>query len=250
MNKIVLAGHSHGVALGMPGSSEDLNPQLVYLDDERFEALTGGARDQEYWSALADVAQNRNVAILWSGNEHVSYHLIEHTPKFDVILPSDPEIHLDYEAEVVPYKSVFELYRLTYDPLDEVIKKLQAVNGCRVFVIGTPPPGASEALIESQIVSKGELVKNICDSFQIDIETARPTPRYLMRKLWSILQDASKHVAERNGACFIEVPGNLQTEDGFLRFEYTLAHDFTHANSLYGAMMREYIAVTIASAEL
>lgn len=249
MKTIVIAGHSHGVALGMPGSSEDLKPQLIRLDDDGFEAMTGGDRDAAYWSALADVARNKDIAILWSGNEHVSYHLIEHTPKFDVVLPHDTGRPLDEGAVIVPYKALFDLYRLSYDPLDALIKNLQSVEGCRVFVIGTPPPRADDALIQAEITGKSELIRNICESFQIDIETARPAPRYLMRKLWSILQDASRHVAERNGAQFLDVPASVQTEDGFLRQEYTLGHDFTHANNLYGETMRQHIAMRISAVE-
>ena len=84
--KILIAGHSHAYALGLPGAKANSEPALVRIEPG-FDGLIGPwPRSDLYWDVLAAEAKvgGHVVALSFLGNEHLAHFLIEVEP-FDFV---------------------------------------------------------------------------------------------------------------------------------------------------------------------
>ncbi|RNF32806.1 hypothetical protein A7A09_020150 [Paracoccus methylarcula] len=67
-----------------------------------------------------------------------------------------------------------------------------------------------------------------------------PGPNELRLKLYRIQTSVFKEIADENDADFIDLSGEVATEDGFLKDCY-FNTDPTHGNSAYGAVAMNHI---------
>lgn len=246
-SRIIIAGGSHAVCLGVPQKSAHLKPELVPID-ARFDAMTGNfPRDAAYWDELVRVASNRAIAIFWNGNQHYGRFTLAETPPFDLVLPDEPSLPIDPKAVIVPVKRVKEFWQNTYIELAPILEKLKQCEDCRPFLVGTPPPIRDDACIRAALMRNEGFFIKLSNFFKIDLETADLTPRLVMYKLWATIQSSMKDVAEFYQVPFLPVPRAVQADDGFMREEFSQAIDFTHANGFYGAIMRDHINAFVAT---
>lgn len=240
-SRIIISGGSHATCLGVPHTSLNLKPELVQID-YRFDAMTGiFPRDQAYWTELVNLAAHRTVAIIWNGNQHYGRFLLAETPPIDLVLPDEPHRPIDPNAVVVPVLRLKELWQQTFVELTLIIKSLKAREGCRPILVGTPPPIRTDESIRAALMRKDDFFVKVSQYFNIDLATADLTPRPVMYKLWATVQSSMRDVAELCQIPFLGVSRATQTDEGFLRDEYSQAVDFTHANSSYGNLMRAHI---------
>jgi hypothetical protein len=142
---------------------------------------------------------------------------------------------------LVPYTAIKEIWRDTLIGLEDLVKRLASIDGCRAFILGTPPPVRDPASIQAALEQRDDLFVRQSLYYDIDLETARLTPRSVMWKLWASIQDAMAEVAKTYGAEFIPVPQAFATDDGFLKEIYSQKVDYTHANGAYGLAMRRHL---------
>jgi hypothetical protein len=203
---IIIAGSSHAACLGVPLTVEPESGPLLKIDSD-FEAVTGNfPRDDEYWERTVQFAEGRAVVVVWNGNQHYGRFLLQENPPFDFVVPCQQELPLNPGSILVPYTAIKEIWRDTLIGLEDLVKRLASIDGCRAFILGTPPPVRDPASIQAALEQRDDLFVRQSLYYDIDLETARLTPRSVMWKLWASIQDAMAEVAKTYGAEFIPVP--------------------------------------------
>ncbi len=240
---LVVAGHSHAAALGVPIPAEDdaSAPNQIAIEDAAAMALAGAwPRDDAYWAALEDAARERVPAIVWSGTQHHAAFLVEPVPPIDFVLSAAPDLPMDPRASYVAESQLRALFAPSIEPLGDLVRRLVAVASGPVLVAGTPPPLGDPDAIAMRVVS---------DTNE-DGEPEDP-PRlsspYTMQKLWSLVQSMLAETTVVAGGVFVPVPDRVRGADGFLREDYW-SEDAVHANEHYGReMLRELVDVARAT---
>jgi hypothetical protein len=112
-------------------------------------------------------------------------------------------------------------------------------------VCGTPPPKADESFMRAILAAEPDLVARAAQLGQ-DIASVPITPYRLRFKLWRLLQDCLREIAETAGHGFVAVPDSVYTPGGGLGREFW-AEDASHANDAYGAVMLDHLRRTVAA---
>ncbi len=235
---LVVAGHSHAAALGVPPSNGVAVPGVTVVTHPDAHVLAVGGswpRDDAYWSALIKASINATAAIVWDGNQHQAYFLFEPSPAFDFVLSSDPSCPVDPDLPLVPEAYLRAFIAPTLEPLQQLLMRITDAGGRRPVVLGTPPPKGDSNAIRSLLANEPHFVA-AAEAANSSIATARLTKPALMYKLWSLVQDMTRQIAEAQGAIFVPVPPDACTPDGYLRKEHW-SGDVTHANAAFGTIM-------------
>src|SRR5262249_40466046 len=112
--------------------------------------------------------------------------------------------------------------------------RIAAAGGPPGVLLGTPPPkGNKEAL--RGLLSREPLFAILAERMGANLATAELSPPVLLLKLWLLLQDMMRVLADRFGMRFCSSPADACTAEGYLRDD--LWADATHANDDYGALM-------------
>ena len=100
--KIILAGHSHVVAL----TGHLLSENLQLLPVAGYEGICFHCgpwpRDRAYWLTLRWALPSATIVIFWYGNEHNAHFLLRPEPLLDFVPASAPESAIDDGAVLVP----------------------------------------------------------------------------------------------------------------------------------------------------
>lgn len=243
--KLVLAGHSHVHALGVPGRSRKDTPGLVPIAHAHADIVAVvGARDEPYWDAFVDAAATRVPAVIWTGNQHYAHFLFRPTPPLDVILSSAPSLPIDRSAKIVPEAMLRAFFAPSFAGLEQMLRRLAEPCPYRAIVIGTPPPkGDPERLCRN--VEKESALRNAARDLGVAVVPASLSDVGVMRKLWRLLQTMMAETAAAAGAAFVPVPPRLIAAGDVLSDGHWAA-DATHANRVYGA---EMLAEVVRQAE-
>lgn len=244
-SSILIAGHSHVAALGVPLVRDGYELLRIGHGDVPIFGLVGGwpLEDTDYWEQVAHHAEGRVVAILWRGNQHFHHFLIMPDAGFDFVLDSEPQLDVDPHRPLVPEATVIEFMRADMIDLDAIIEAIHAAGG-QVVLCGTPPPKGDAGFVREKILHEGYFRKT-AEELGADLETIEISPPRLLYKLWKVMQNSLRDVATRHGARFMPVPETLQTSDGFLHPDY-YAGDVTHANRAYGDVVLRQLAQLIS----
>src|SRR5207237_10327736 len=111
---ILLAGHSHTIALGAPRKLEG-PPELRQVDHGAsfwtiVESNSGGGRSPEYWAAVADHSKNRIIVIAWAGGQCEALFLLAPTPMFDFVLTASSNEQIWSGVRLIPKALLKELF--------------------------------------------------------------------------------------------------------------------------------------------
>ena len=234
--KIIIAGHSHIVAL-LGGCEEEVLSPVEGWD--RFFGLHGPwPRTEHYWESLNRYAPGNSIALLWRGNEHNELFIFEQSPRFDFVPKQLQELPVADDAVIVPSALVQDRLRYTLNSLHDVLVAARQHTDCRIGVVGTPPPkGDSDFLYRFVEQEFAPVLKH----FGIQASDIRLTAPIIRLKLWHVLQALYKEQAEQDDVEFLPVPEAVKDQTGFLKPEFW-AEDVTHANSAYGQIMLKYLA--------
>lgn len=235
---VVIAGHSHTVALGVPIATADGRPRLVELTGEpRAQGLTGAfPRDEAYWSRVVELSQAATVAICWNGNQHLAGLLI--APAFDFPLRSRPDLPV-VPVRLVPELAVRELLGQSIAAFARLLTSVTDAAGRPPIVLGTPPPKSDAEWVRARLASEVHFVQ-LAEQAGVGLETIELSPPQIWLKSWIVVQELLREVADACSLRFCPSPAEAQTADGFLRREYW-SDDVTHANEAYGLLMRRDI---------
>lgn len=239
---IIIAGHSHVNALfgGITDGEIRLSP--IAGRDGVFGLHGPFPRTESYWNALAQHARGNTVALVWQGNEHNYYFLIEQPPRFDFVPRSLPSVPLSEDAVIVPEALVRAKLQCFREHLHTLLTTLRQQPDSRITVIGTPPPKGDNEHLHRLLATEFPFIQHSAEATVEQVTLTAPTVRL---KLWQVLQEIYKEQAEDDGAEFIPVPEAVVDKVGYLRPEFW-ADDATHANTAYGEVVLDYLVATLA----
>jgi hypothetical protein len=244
-DSIIIAGHSHVVAL-IGSLHEEGDPHLFPLEEQdRIFGLRGPwPRTENYWSALTRYAPGNSIALLWDGNQHNGYFLIEQPLRFDFVPRRLQSLPVEEDAVIVPETLVRAKFfqsllgsRTGGLILNNLLTDLRAQTHSRIALVGTPPPKGDNERLLSFLPSEFAYLHNPAG---LTVEQVRLTPPTIRLKLWNVIQEIYQEQAERVGVEFIPVPDIVTDEAGFLKPEFWTL-DVTHANAAYGRVMLNHL---------
>ena len=234
--EVLIAGHSHAVAMGLPGAPRNSAPRLVAVGPHRL-ALTGGwPRGDDYWAALEGEARGRALVLSWRGSEYLGEFLIAPTPLFDFVARARPGAPIDPSAQWVPESLVRAKFSKWVVDSKPVLARMKPV-AARVFLPGSPPPKDDDNLLRRCLMSETAFKMRV-EKMGVSLDDVTFSPPPLRLKLWELTQDLLEETAQAAGVQFVPCPIEARDERGFLRREYW-NDDITHGNTAFGALMLE-----------
>ncbi|MES1263388.1 MAG: hypothetical protein ABUL69_03455, partial [Peristeroidobacter soli] len=144
MAQIFIGGHSHTTALGIPLKTADGSNEVVDVPetDGRIKAVVGAwqnSREDSYWETLATAAEGKTIAVIWGGNFHNFYLLLQGDKPFDFWLSERPDLPPDASVGIVPRRAVEECVRPGIHKLQQALAVLRASKAKRIVFVETPP---------------------------------------------------------------------------------------------------------------
>jgi len=242
VSPIVLAGHSHRKALGVARGDRTQAPALLPLEpaDARFLGLSGGPKHAVYWDSLCALAPGRRIALAWEGNRYNDAFLLQGEPAFDLMVAELPHLPLLGDRLLVPERAVRARFAETAAGLAAFLERLATHAPDRIVLVGAPPPKADAARL-ADLIGIGAYGEKLAVAHGLDPHALTFTPATVRLKLWQVEQNVLRAVADRFRYPFVPAPGACADAIGCLHPDYW-AHDVTHANAAYGALMRDAIA--------
>jgi hypothetical protein len=239
---ILLTGHSHLTAYGIPLNSE---ANVVMQGGDGLRGCSGlwiqSRRQPDYWSFAASHAEGGTVGILWGGNIHNYRFLFESEPPFDFLLDDDD--NCDPGRWLAPRRSVERALEIGLFGLDAAVKILGENGVQRIVLLETPPPRRDLALALSGAVDRAYWLKRAREMGYDGLPAF--TDARLRLKLWRLLMRMTQ---ARAGVEMIPVPREACDADGFLLPELG-AKDLTHANRAYGEIAARDLARRFGASE-
>lgn len=237
--RLLIAGHSHTVALVGPGLAPAPEVHAVAGDPDLVHLAGPWPRDTSYFAHLIHEAAHVTSAVLFGGNEHNAYFLFQPARRFDFVPSHESDPEIDARAELVPEAMIRAKYALTLSTLGFTLGKMRARPGARVAVVGTPPPKADQDYLREILATEPDLIARAAAT-GLDLREVEISSYALRFKLWRLLQDCLRGIAEEAGCRFVHVPDVVYTPRGGLERAYW-AHDLSHANDAYGEIMLGHI---------
>lgn len=227
---IFCLGHSHVEAVEEAAKAGD-----IAIDAINFWNVPGGPLGQRdalgnprFFDDIADRLQARvgPVFSFLGGNPPILIGTLRHPRPFDFVLPSEPDLPLDPEAELVPSLAVKALLEKAGRPWFGLMRELARLSDGPIYHMEPPPPGEG---------SEGMAVQTL---WPLLPGMARVISPSLFRyKLWRLHSLVLREVCQPLGIEFVPVPKESQTEQGFLRPRYL--GDGVHGSVEYGALILE-----------
>lgn len=153
---------------------------------------------------------------------------LRHPRPFDFVLPSEPDLPLDSDAEVIPSAAVATLLAKAGRPWFGLMRELARLSDGPIFHMEPPPPSE-----DSERMKKNVLWPLFPGMLH---EVSPPIFRY---KLWRLHSDVLRDVCRPLGIQLVPVSPRCQTPKGFLDPRFFL--DGVHGNVDYGALMIEHM---------
>lgn len=233
--RAVIAGHSHLSSFAGRAFTVEGMELLPTVGELPFDILKGPwPRDDAYWAKLRELSDQHEVMISWEGNQHAQF-LFTPEPDFDFVSSTLGSAPVDTGVLLVPERALRELFAKSIAGLRAVIGQLRAGDHpCAITVIGTPPPKGDNDRLRAHLHVEPYFAK-MALSRNMDLAEVPLSNPLLRLKLWSLVQQMTREVAEALSCVFVPAPADAQDEHGFLRPEFW-ADDITHANHVYGRL--------------
>ena len=237
--EIVIAGHSHAMAIGLPVVARDAAVQLVSIGPGRWGLVGGWPRGTDYWDALEREAPKRAIILSWQGTEYLARFLVAPDPLFDFVPKARPDTPLVPGATLVPESAVRALFSRSLADAASIVARLTPAASA-VFLPAPPPPKDDDDLIRRRVLmEQGFRVR--LEQLGVSPETVRFSPPLLRLKLWELTQDLLRDAVEGAGGVYVQCPPEARDDRGLLRREFW-NEDITHANKAFGNLMLDQMA--------
>ena len=245
--EIIIAGHSHLSALGVPLQLPDGATGLVPVPDAppHVKALAGpwnGNRDAAYWEALAQHAAGNVIVLLWAGNQHNARFVLDAGTRFDFLLSDAPGEALLEGAVVAPRRAVEASLRPGVDGLPPRIAMLRSAGAVRILLCETPPPRRDLSGV-IHVAQGSDFWRRRMEQLQVDPESLQFYPASVRLKLWKLLM---RMTAEAGETAMISAPPEALEPEGYLAPQFG-ATDLTHANRDYGRILLGHLMKELAA---
>lgn len=162
------------------------------------------------------------------GNQHAVVSTIQHPDRFDFILPGDEDRPLDPDAQLIPYRALYDYFESGIRQRDgKTLAALREGTSARIVHLASPPPKASNAFIkdyhDTQFATQGIA--------ELGVSRAE-----LRLKFWRLQNIALKVVCDELDIELLPPPPTSCDKKGFLARPY-YARDATHSNAEYGELV-------------
>ncbi len=195
---------------------------FLQLESQRYEPLftPEGAFHPEVARALSASAAQIHVSVL-GGNDHSMIGLVAHPPRFDFVLPDEPDLPLDRQARLVPAEMLREELERRIAPHLRALALLRAAVAGRVVHVESPPP-----LPEDHI-------RRHSAPFADEIAALGIAPALLRYKIWRLHSGLYREACARLGVDLLPSPLAMRDPSGIM-LPFGCHPDATHGNALYG----------------
>lgn len=240
---VIIAGHSHITALGVPTRSDKLKGlmDLQHHSNRVFGFVgepTDWPRDQHYWDALSQNCEDSIVALFWKGNSHYGQFLFESSPPFDFCWGNGQKttaangVQILPQTAIVAYLGKHEQYRL----LRQVIADLKT-RSAMVIICATPPPKKNNQFVKGKIL-KEQLLAEQCEKTGQSLDHIKLSNPIILYKIWRLMKQELMNIAKSTHSLFFDLPSVLTDNNMFLHPDYYGA-DATHAGGAYGDVYKD-----------
>lgn len=236
---ILVIGHSHTLALRdylktnpIPGI------QAMCLNIEEDGWIVDGVLQRgQFHPSVVDGIHPKHVFLMFGGNLHVSFGLIEHPIRFDFIAPGDEDESIDDGREYIPYSVVHE--QLNRNMRKGFLRRSAEVRDyfkVPAYHICSPPAFSDSDYI---VQNPGGAFKDL-----VKLGVAPPAHR---RRLYELHSKIVRDWCAENDIKFIPPPEAAVDDERYLKREYWF-NDVSHANEAYGGLVIEQILQTVGRA--
>lgn len=163
---------------------------------------------------------------LIGGAAHIVLGFLVHPRRFDFVLPSDPGLPLDPDAEVIPSLAVQRILESQMSVYPALMSQVREACSGRMFHVEPPPPCADPARMHARI--PWERFPGRCREV---------SPVSLRYKLWRLHSQLLSRWCADAGVDLVRVPPGATDAGGCLRDLY--CRDGVHGNERYGALVLE-----------
>jgi hypothetical protein len=195
------------------------NKNGVAIGDEPFEALL---------AKLAALEPGDLAVSVIGGNQHSVFGLVQHPQAFDFHSRERPDLPVLPRHEVIPYRVLRDQFEAALRA-HEGVRIPRIVSETRARLVHLPPPAPKEDA--SHILRRHET-----DFAKAGILERGVTPITVRLKLWELQVSLLRELCAEWQAELMPVPPASLTPLGCLSPDY-YAHDATHANEAYGALV-------------
>lgn len=192
--------------------------------------------------ALRTATANEDRSDIWiasavQGNYYNQVGMFWEGSPFDFVLPSEPDLPLAPDAEIVPHSAIAEMLGRRMPDLGEYLAELARLEFAGFMVLGPPPPPRdSEHLLK------------LLRSQTPDADESTISAPFVRLKLWKLQNDIVGSLCADHGARYVrgDVPGTVD-HDGFLRPEFV--KDAVHASVEYSQRLIGRMADEVTATE-
>jgi hypothetical protein len=238
---VLILGHSHVSALSKGyrfflRRGEDAAPlkgRFAPLERPKSRKNVPGVSLEE---ALSGPASDFVVSCV-GGNSHNVMGLVNHSQRFDFVLPEAPNLPLDNTAEILPSGAVrAALLKRTERNLN-VLEELRARTDNAIIHLESPPPVPSE-----------KHIREYPGPFRTKMEERGVAPAMLRYKLWRLHSSLFRERCKKLNILFLPTPPVAQDANGMM-VERAWNADATHGNRWYGIQVLRHLTAFIEQVE-
>jgi hypothetical protein len=220
---LLCVGHSHLAALQRAAQASAGRPLQAINFWEHPGAVLHTAAGIRFAPGIeASVRAHRGLLVsLLGGAAHNVLGMVAHPRRFDFVLPTQPTLDFDTQAECLPYQAVRALLSVQVEPYLQQMARLRALSTVPMIHLAPPPPSADQQ----------RLARDIPWALYPQA-THEVAPAALRLKLWHLHVELLDQWCAGQGVEFLRCPAQACNEDGFLRDD--CYGDGAHANAHYG----------------
>jgi hypothetical protein len=228
---VVAVGESHLVALmrACTDIRQNLAARITFIrvDQQKYRPVLNN-RGELNLPIRKTIAEAKPKFILCSigGNTHNVVGLLNHPRAFDFVLPEQPDLPLNENAEIVPSGIIHDVFkeRLNKNPF-MVMRAIAKSSDVPILHLETPPPLPTEYILRCPGAFFGARIQ------QLGV-----APALLRYKLWRLHSAIVKEFCAESGVTFVSVPEQTLDPHGML-VETAWGDDPTHGNAWFGAQV-------------
>ena len=226
---VVAIGESHLAALARAYASmaKTLPVRIHFMRVDQQEYRPPLDKKGKLNPRIAEILANAKPKLILScigGNTHNVLGLVKHPRPFDVVLPEEPDLPLEDDAEIIPSDLIRETFRerLEKGPFI-ILRTLRRNFDVRIFHLEPPPP-----------LPRQHILRNPGSFFGARIQSLGVAPAALRYKLWRLHSAVLLSFCRDSGIEFVPVPAQTLDPEGML-VERAWGLDPTHGNEWFGA---------------
>ena len=215
-------GHSHVACVALAAKSKGF--PLRAINFWEIPGAIQGESTQLRFSPTIEQELTHHSGVVFSmigGAAHNVLGMLVHPRRFDFVLPAEPNLPIDHDAEILPAGAVRRLLEALASDYLATMSLLGSHCEDRLFHMEPPPPSADALRMHADIPW------SMYDGMRREI-----SPAIFRYKLWRLHSGIISDWCSQNGVTFVPCPPESMDEHGFLREQYY--GDGAHANAIYG----------------